>query len=407
MAIDKEGNFFLSDPATREEQITQITSKDKNINSKMSDDGTAHKPLVYPISDTNRYGAKVTFVPQLITGPKLDGDASFGDALTAFTKGVVSAVTPQDLGSKEKEDTGPGFFGGLVAGFNGDDPDDSGTKETDPNAVTEENKPLTISKGVNMPITTKKISVYLPIAFGSTDTLTYDSPSIGSAGAILSNALDNANGGGAGDVLGNALGDFINLFKGASQAGANSLGKLGIAKLAKRGPTEVGDGAAAALRVTVDPNIRTLFRSVAVRQFAFSFKFIAKNSKEAAEIRAIIKRFRFYAYPESIGFGGAAEELEEDNENFPSKEEEQTGSAISVGFKYPHPFLIKTEFVDENKNVFDIGPKIKSCYLTSITTNFNPSSMAFHRDGEPVEIDLSLNFTEETTLNKKDILQGY
>ena len=70
-------------------------------------------------------------------------------------------------------------------------------------------------------------------------------------------------------------------------------------------------------------------------------------------------------------------------------------------------FVIKTEFVDENKNTIEIGPKIKSCYLTSITTNFNPSSMAFHRDGEPVEIDLSLNFTEETTLNKQDILDGF
>ena len=403
MAIDKEGNFSLSDPATREEQITKITSKDKSINTKMSDDGTAHKPLVYPISDTNRYGAKVTFVPQLITGPKLDGDASFGDVLKTFGKGVVSAVTPQDLGSKENEEESPGFFESLRAGFNGDD---SGTKETDPNAVTEENKPITISKGVNMPITTKKISVYLPIAFGSTDTLTYDSPSIGAAGSLLSNALDNANGGGAGDILGNALGDFINLFKGAGQTGATSLGKLGIAKLAKRGPTEVGDGAAASLRVTVDPNIRTLFRSVAVRQFAFSFKFIAKNSKEAAEIRAIIKRFRFYAYPESIGFPTSAKS-EENGGNFPSPENEGSGSRISVGFEYPHPFLIKTEFVDENKNVFDIGPKIKSCYLTSITTNFNASSMAFHRDGEPVEIDLSLNFTEETTLNKQDILDGF
>jgi hypothetical protein len=366
----------ISDPATPAEQISTI--KTSKTDSKASDDGTAHKPLVYPISDTNRYGAKVTFVPQLITGPKLDGSQSLGDVLKAFGKGVVSITKGEDVAPKKDAPT-----------ENTGENEDSGTKETDPPTADGDNKPLTISPGVNMPLTTKKISVYLPISFGSTDTLTYDSPSLGSAGALLGSALEGANGG-AGDILGNALGDFIDLFKGTSQTGANSLGKLGLAKLAKRGPTEVGDGAAAALRVTADPNIRTLFRGVAVRQFAFQFKFIAKNSKEAAEIRAIIKRFRFYAYPESINFKG-----------------DDSGADISVGFKYPHPFIIKTEYVDENGSSFAIGPKIKSCYLTSITTNFNPSSMAFHRDGEPVEIDLSLNFTEETTLNKQDIFEGY
>lgn len=374
--------FTLSDPATREEQITKITSKDKTINTKMSDDETAHRPLTYPISDTLRYGAKVTFVPQLITGPKLDGSLSFGDVLKTFGKGVVSVVTPEDVEPKKEGTTSTEGDG------------DSGTKVKNPPDAAAGEGPITVSSTEPLPLTAKKIQVYLPIAFGSTDTLTYDSPSLGAPGALLSNALENANGR-AGDILGNALGDFIDLFKGAGTTTADSLGKLGIAKLAKRGPTEVGDGAAAALRVTADPNIRTLFRGVAVRQFAFQFKFIAKNMKEAAEIRAIIKRFRFYAYPESIGFQGK------------SKKEGGNGSNISVGFKYPHPFVIKTEFVDENQNVFEIGPKIKSCYLTSITTNFNPSSMAFHRDGEPVEIDLSLNFTEETTLNKQDILDGF
>lgn len=369
----EETNSLTADEA---KQIKTIGTSDK-----MSDDQTQMRPLVYPISDTNRYGAKVTFIPQLITGPKLDGDVAIGDVLTTFRKGLTSVIKPEDVDPKKKKPNA--------------DNEDSGTQENNPDdANGEDGNRLKVSSTEPLPLTMKKIAVYLPIAFGSTDTFTYDSPSIGSAGALLSNSLEKANGN-AGDILGNALGDFINLFKGAGQTGATGLGKLGIAKLAKRGPTEVGDGAAAALRVTADPNIRTLFRGVAVRQFAFQFKFIAKNAKEAQEIKSIIKRFRFYAYPESIGFAGK------------SVEDGGNGSFISVGYKYPHPFIIKTEFVDENENVFEIGPKIKSCYLTSITTNFNPSSMAFHRDGEPVEIDLSLNFTEETTLNKQDILAGF
>ena len=321
------------------------------------------RPLKYPISDINRYGARVTFVPRLITGPKLDGNFSLGDILKVAGKSLASVKSSDDFSKKDEEKVQENLNENTGAGPK-------------------------ITQGTNLPLTLKKIDVYLPISFNATDTLTYDSPSIGSAGAILGNALSNANGS-AGDVLGNAVGDFIDLFRGAGGTSANSLAKLGAAKLAKRGPTEIGDGAASALRVTVDPNIRTLFRSVAVRQFAFQFKFIAKNSKEANEIKAIIKRLRFYSYPESIQFSGTND------------------TAISVGFKYPHPFVIRTEFVDEDGNVFEVGPKIKECYLTSISTNYNPSTMAFHRDGEPVEIDLSLNFTEETTLNKKDILDGY
>ena len=59
--------------------------------------------------------------------------------------------------------------------------------------VRESPKGPAIGKGINMPLTTKKIEIYLPISFNATDTMTYDSPSIGSAGAILGNALDQGS----------------------------------------------------------------------------------------------------------------------------------------------------------------------------------------------------------------------
>ena len=348
---------------SEEEERLEIQTGD--MTGKNSNDQTKDGVLKYPLSDINRYGARIVFMPKLITGPQLDGSFTVGDTLKALKKGIASAYAADDFADDEPEAfrMKPG-------------------KDSPQGPV--------IKKGINMPLNTKKIEIYLPISFNATDTMTYDSPSIGSAGAIIGNALDRANGG-MGDVLGNAVGDFINLFKGAGATSANSLATLGAARLAKRGPTEVGDGVASSLRVTVDPNIRTLFRGVQVRQFAFQFKFIAKNSKEAKEIKDIIKRFRFYAYPESIGFQGSGEDAD----------------TISVGFKYPHPFEIRAAYMDAEGKSTPIGPLMKDSYLTSITTNYNPSTMAFHQDGEPVEIDLSLNFTEETTLNKKDILGGY
>lgn len=341
------------------EQI-EIINKSTEGESKLSDDQTPNRPLKYPLSDTNRYGARINFVPRLITGPKLDGTLGLGDVLKAAGKSITTVVTAESLDKTKPKPKNKNA--------------DAGPK---------------ITPGVMKLLSVKKIDIYLPISFNTTDTMTYDSPSIGTAGAILGNALNNANGS-AGDALGNAARDFIDLFKGAGGTSANSLAKLGAAKLASRGPTEVGLGAASSLRVTVDPNIRTLFRGVAVRQFSFQFKFIAKNAAEATEIEQIIKRFRFYAYPESISFSGGEGQGE-----------------VSVGFKYPHPFQIKAEYVDPKGNAVRIGPRIKDCYLTTITTNYNPSTMAFHEDGKPVEIDLSLSFTEETTLNKQDILDHY
>ena len=50
--------------------------------------------------------------------------------------------------------------------------------------------------------------------------------------------------------------------------------------------------------------------------------------------------------------------------------------------------------------------KMRKCYLKSIAVNYNANSMSFHPDGNPVEVDLSLNFIEDQTLSRKDIKEG-
>ena len=61
--------------------------------------------------------------------------------------------------------------------------------------------------------------------------------------------------------------------------------------------------------VTVNPNTRSLFKNVAIREFAFQFKFIAKSKKEADEVRKIIKFFRTELYPEALTVGTGAQKL--------------------------------------------------------------------------------------------------
>lgn len=310
--------------------------------------------LKYPYAEDGHYGAKISFKVKQIDGPQLKGVTSVGELLRKVGKSVVEVVT---TGTEEEktETTSSGS--------------DDGTG--------------TLAKGRDRTIDGKGISIFLPVAFNTTDTLTYDSPSIGVSGASLANSLDNASGT-LGGALGGAVKDLLSTF---NTGGSTDLARLGVARLARMGPSEIGDGMAASLRVTVDPNIRTLFRGVAVRNFQFQFKFIAKSAKEAEEVKKIIKRFRFYAYPESIVVG--------------------TENPISVGFKYPNPFNINITYETDKGESYRLGPKIKDCYLTSVTTNYNPTNMSFHSDGNPVEIDMSLSFTEGTTLNKKDIIEDF
>ena len=327
--------------------------------------------LNYPTSALERYGAYVHFFPQKIDGPTLSGEGSLFDIIKKIGKSMVSFSSAADYSKKALEKK-QGEIDGIT--------------------VTDGKTPE-LQKTEARTLYNQGMKIYLPTAFTTTDTLTYDSPSIGVTGASIEGGLNNVDGSVA-EIFGKGITNFMKTFK---TGGDPVLGKLGLARLSnKLGTANMGNGVASALRVTVDPNIRTLFRGVGIRNFQFQFKFLAKSEEESKEVEQIIQRFRYYAYPESIGLG--------DDLN------------ISVGFKFPNPFQISVRYRSkpvekDNEVIFEdghqIGPKLKTCYLTNVTTNYNPTTMAFHTDGKPVEIDLSLSFTEQTTLNRKDIADGF
>ena len=65
-----------------------------------------------------------------------------------------------------------------------------------------------------------------------------------------------------------------------------------------------GEGTALAVKqasgVTLNPNTRSLFKSVALREFAFQFKFIPLSKQEHDTVIKIIDFFRQNLYPENI-----------------------------------------------------------------------------------------------------------
>lgn len=222
------------------------------------------------------------------------------------------------------------------------------------------------------------VTLYLPQAVTLNDGVIYDNTvQLGIAGAAGEKAL-NA-GASIGTAINHAVGaglsTFIDLF---NSAATPDMARLAVARAASNAPGTTGDVFASALRTTINPNRRTLFRAVTPREFSFQFKLVASSPGEAAEIDRIINFFRTEMYPEGIG-----EEL-------------------SIGYKYPNMFDVRMLYAGTK-----VGYTFLPCYLSSMQVVINPSSMSFHADGKPSEVDVTMTMLEERSLVKQDIVKGF
>jgi len=240
----------------------------------------------------------------------------------------------------------------------------------------------------------KKMRLYLPAGFSVADSLQYTNADIGTTGAAALEGMGAATSG-----KGSALMSVVSSFAGGLKDGLSSIGDLfqtgqmdALAKLSvARGinatkdlmTDEVKLGSQLALQVAMNPNSRAMFKGVNLRSFSFAFVFVPTSPEEAEMVEQIIYRFRWHAYPKPINLG-------------------TTG--ITAGFEYPHLFSIELTHDDSKEAV---GTMIKDCYLESVTTAYNPSSMAYHSDGRPVEYNMTLNFRETIALTQEDIEVGY
>jgi len=228
----------------------------------------------------------------------------------------------------------------------------------------------------------KTVKLFTPVALQFRDNVAYDNADLGFGGGIGEAASKGGQNilkslvGGIGTTLtaglqGNAGGDLAKL----------AMTQVSVAKVA-------GEGANLAVKqaagVTMNPNTRALFKSVALREFAFTFKFIATSEREAEEIEEIIKFFRTELYPEDIlvDIGGVD---------------------ASIGYRFPNKFNIAVMYDGK-----EIATKIQPCFLRDISITYNPTNSAMHSGGKFTEIDMTLAFTETSTLNRKKVEEeGY
>ena len=223
-------------------------------------------------------------------------------------------------------------------------------------------------------ISGQRATLYMPVSFAVNDGLEYQNAALGQIGGGLLNAGNNASSlAGAGmKALTDGLGSIFDMAK------SGAVSRVAAMRASQNFGGEIGSAVSVLTRASMNPNIRTQFQSVSVREFSFQFKLIPRSPEEASSMLSIIRFFRFHAYPEELNFAGA-----------------------NVAYNYPNMFRI--QLLSGKRKYKNIGTPIKLSYLKGIQATYNPTSTAIHEDGAPTEVDLSLTFTEYKPLSRKDI----
>lgn len=124
-----------------------------------------------------------------------------------------------------------------------------------------------------------------------------------------------------------------------------------------------------------NPRLETIFKDISFRQFTFQFKMAPRSRKEAESVRAIVKAFRYHSAPDF---------KPSDNNKY---------------FIFPSQFEI--EFLRDASPHPDL-PVIGRAVCTGVDVNYTSAGALYElENGHPVEIEMTLAFTEMEVVTKK------
>jgi len=229
----------------------------------------------------------------------------------------------------------------------------------------------------------KAASLYLPQGFQVADAVSYTNGDLGKLGMITKVGVEAGTSslGVLRDVAAGILDDGSTIMKSIFDGNSNTreLSKAAAAfletKQGQRGGVQAG------ARATRNPYTVALFDRVNTRVFTFSFIMIPTSSQEATRIKQIINMFRTELYPSLLSASGV----------------ETPG-----GYNFPNVFKIHVVAKGQR-----FANQFKLCQLSGVNTTYNSNSMAFHEDGNPVQTEMTISFTEIETLNRSDVEEGY
>lgn len=246
---------------------------------------------------------------------------------------------------------------------------------------------------VNNKLNRGEAVLFLPQSIQISDNIQYGSVELGAIGAAAMQGV--AGGASALNLAGEAL---KNTMEDIATAAFGDLGDAGAAAAVQRtarrfGAPQIAGAVATSTGVTINPNNRNILNGVALRTFRFQFKLIPTSAKESEVINKMIKWFRLSMYPD---IGAVLDETQ----------------GTSLTLKYPSKFNITMEYGKfseaggiEFGDTTQVATGLLPCFLQSFDAVYNPNAMAFHTDGNPQEVDISLNFIEERALNRNDVEQ--
>ena len=173
--------------------------------------------------------------------------------------------------------------------------------------------------------------------------------------------------------------------KGAGGFGLEAAKRLGVG-FAESFGFDIGGAITKITGFAENPFSEVVFEKVNHRDFSYTFNLQARNKDEVEDIDKIVKLFKFHMHPE----------LEND---------------ISGGryFKVPSEFEIHYAYQGQVNNYLN---KLSRCVLTDVTVDYGEGQFSTFRQFDdqgaaPVNVSMTLAFTETEIMTKNLIAQGY
>ena len=230
----------------------------------------------------------------------------------------------------------------------------------------------------------------MPPGISNVSTISYDATELGLIGGLAKQGKVDIQEAvavlqGSDNVTASSLVDAVTKFKetaGIATAGAVKEGAKSAANLV--GLNEIAQTAQRIVGRAVNPHLEILFKGVGLREFSYTFKFIPKNEKEVEQVHKIIKTFRRHAHP--------------------TFDKVTAGSYFVVPSQFELHYMYKGV---ENPWYNRIGDLV----CTGVSVNYGPTEQqTFRPVGEappPIEIDMTVNFTETEIVTKEKVDEGF
>ena len=397
--IDPSGKPTLRDPSP----IKEVFSGDPGENAGIDGSGVngvtanhlssqslgvSQTPLLkFPLIDNPAYSAKMSFKVYRLKPADADLSALFDFDIFDNVKGYIKSAG-ETVANVFTSDPGEG---GDPAPVEADEQAALDARANEAARQAQDNKKAqadsvrAILSGLNESpvLDAPRVDLYFPLSVQIDDTVDIGTGNLGGLGVGILKGVENN------EKLGTAVANsvssgFQNIFDFALGGLNKQTAQYVANKMAKAGPQGIQTAVSVATQTAINPHTRAVFNQVNLRQFSFTFKFIPASADEAREVQKIIKHFRSQMYPELLEVGS-------------------DGVTLPLGYKYPNLFKITFKHRGSEAKI----PRLEMCYLRGVQSSYNPTGQAFYRDGQPNEIDMTLQFQEFRTLSREDIEKGF